>query len=96
MSCPWGQLRPALSEPCHVSGYGTEVPNLGLYAKPQCLNLDTWFSEQVWGGLFSTSTADSSFNKDLLCTQHVPETVLAPGFIGGNSAKIPVCSGLIL
>lgn len=53
MSCPWGQLRPALSEPCHVSGYGTEVPNLGLYAKPQCLNLDTWFSEQVWGGLFS-------------------------------------------
>ena len=50
----------------------------------------------MWGGLFSTSAADSSFNKDLLCTQHVPETVLAPGFIGENSAKIPVCSGLIL
>lgn len=53
MSCPWGQLCPALSEPCHVSGYRREVPNLGLYAKPQCLNLDTWFSEQVWGGVFS-------------------------------------------
>lgn len=47
MSCPRGQLRPALSEPCHVPGYGREVPNLGLYEKPQCLNLDTWFSEQV-------------------------------------------------
>ena len=50
----------------------------------------------MWGDLFSKSTAGSSFDKDLLCTQHVPGTVLGPEVTGGNSAKFPVSSGLIL
>lgn len=48
-----------------------------------------WEKRWVWGGLFSKGTAGSSFDKDLLCTQHVPGTVLGPEVNRRKQCKDP-------